>query len=329
MFRPNDITPLEFDVTKDGVTQSLLTSWMRCETLARLKLKGWHKPSASEAIIFGNYFHEYLDVLLNMYKNNDFTDPDDLNDKQFMFRINNLISRRFAQDFEKADPEQKILMTNLQSLVSAVIPVYFEYWREDFFGTNVKNWTQIEQEFSIDYHGVKWRGKRDGAYKNVHGEEWLFETKTKSSGNEDVLQSIIPHDFQVLSYMLSHRIETKRNFKGVLYNVVRKPQLRKSTSENYASFIKRCLVDIRKRPQWYFNRYEVVIPEIKIVNFETIFIKKLYMFQQWLKSMEELDLKSTHQCTNVYGTCEMLDACMNNQYHNLTMKTKHHSELGE
>ncbi len=318
-----------YDINKDGFTQSLLTQWMKCPVSARTKLKGLYKPGFGSAIMFGSVFHEYMDVMLHLYQDNKFTNPEQCYDVAFMAIVNQQIKNNFMSEYIEATSEGKDVLNECYDLCAIVVPEYFMYWKDDFFGDNKKDWLEIEGEFNVKVSGGQFRGKRDGVFATKQNKKWLFETKTKSRFDDDILMKIIPRDFQVRSYMLAWYLEFGEHLQGVLYNVIRKPQLRKTVKETQGQFLQRIKIDINDRPDFYFSRYEVSISENEISKFSLSFQNTTLKFADFVSANENTDVEHIHECNSVYGACPFLDYCSSNKQDTslLHVKTKLFSEL--
>lgn len=319
----------KYDINKDGFSQSLLTNFMKCPTLARNYTKGLHKSGFGSAMMFGSVFHEYMDVMLNMYKENVFTDAEQCNDLLFMKDATNTVKEHLMNDYINATSEGKTIFDECFELCNIVVPEYFIYWKGDFFGEDKKEWVEIEGEFNVQVPGGKFRGKRDGVYTNIKNDKYLFETKTKSRLDDEIIMKIVPRDFQVRAYMLAWYIEHNEMLKGVLYNVIRKPQLRKSVKETHQEFMTRIKEDVQKRASFYFNRYSVDISEVEIKDFEVKFYKQTIKFNEFIAEDEKYDMEHIHECNSIYGACQYLDYCSSKKQNlaGLDIKTKLFSEL--
>ena len=298
-----------------GVTQSLLKTFMQCPTKARIYLKGYYKPGFSESLMFGSIFHEFLDVILTntILKNKDMSYSD------FEIRIHGSpapfemkVRKRFEEAYEHSDGNGKDIINKCINLAWVIVPLYFNHWKEDFFGEKKKNWLCVEEEFNVNL-GIPFRGKWDGVFSYGPNDVWIFETKTKGRINEDGLIKTVSRDFQVLSYMVAYYLKYKVFPKGVIYNVVRKPGLRQGKSEDWYKFLHRIKEDIEKRPEWYFMRYESSVSEESIKKFAFKLSNLIVQFVKWYKSSNiEDDIQNTSECVNVYGTCPNIDYCNSN-----------------
>lgn len=297
---------IQYDPIKDGVTQSLLTTWRNCPTLARQHLRGLYRPGFGEALMYGTMFHAYKDVILNLTKQEKIKQPRDIID------LGDFIERKVAQKLEKEkqeapqDAKQKI--DDLEQIINVVVLKYFEFWKEDFYGSSKKVWEDIEYKFKVPFGSLRipLKGRVDGKFR-LNGKKWLLENKTKSRIPEENLVMVIGRDLQVLLYSLAEQISTGELPVGVLYNIVRKPQLRQKAKESTLDFCKRIYEDIGERPEFYFMRFEIPITGHKIAEFSLKLENELIRFYDWWRG--DIDPQYTHNCINQYGACPMLSLC--------------------
>ena len=121
-------------------------------------------------------------------------------------------------------------------------------------------------------------------------------------------------DFQNLIYILADEIQYKESTQGTLYNVVRKPQLKKGKTETLAEFCERVRDDVEKRPEWYFIRWEVPYTKKDKEHFTIELCQKIAAIK--LAVAQNSFYKHENSCTGQY-TCEYLPACASNSFANL------------
>lgn len=316
---------LPFSLQKDGITQSLITSWRTCQRKARLSLGGVYKvQDESYALVFGTVFHEYLDVLYTGIKVGRITELKDVKNEIELATIY-MIETRFAERISDAKVGKHYTMAI--AVCSGMVHQYMIFWGKDFFGSTQKHWVALEDEFSHSTSEYTVRGKIDGAYDDAEAALWLFETKTKGQINEAGLSQMIERDLQVNLYL--NEIETKfgRDAKGVLYNIIRRPALKQKKDETDGEFALRCVSDVKERPEFYFLRLEVKILPKQREEFSRRFEHELSEFVRWFKQDPLLDSESTHNCVGAYGPCKYIGLCSGSSCEGYGVKSKHHSEL--
>ena len=151
----------------------------------------------------------------------------------------------------------------------------------------------------------------------------VFETKTKGQINQTAIRDQLKADLQTLIYVTTAMIEFGEMPKKVMYNVVRRPQLKRKQNEGLNDFLKRIKADVIKRPKFYFMRWNVDLLKSDIINFRKETLDKLLgIFCQWadgLKKIGALDGKPDKRfdtpyhfrnCTALvgrYGRVDMFD----------------------
>ncbi len=298
--------PLVYDFSKHGVTQSLLGKWRECPTKARMYLQGYHRPMTSIALTFGNMFHHLCEKFYTEVKKQD-------------------------DEYQRTPAEDRGVYEDAIMFCKIVFPEYLDYWKGDFSGEKKKNWVALEKQFAMPVFDSNFIGKRDGEYRDQSGALWLFETKTKSRWNELNLGMIIARDLQVNSYMLAQEFDYNEKPVGVLYNVVRRPQLKQKKDENKEQFGNRIREDVRERKEFYFTRLEVPILPDQIQDFSGRFKQELSDFVEWSKRPHALDRQCNNACESVYGPCDFLKYCHSGKKdtQGLSIRKKMFNELAE
>ena len=320
---------LSYDIKVDGMTQSMLTTHRRCPTMARLKMLGLYKPGASLALAFGSIFHQGLDYAYNGVKNGAYDDADDV-----LHDSSNLVNRVedfYADEYRNATADVQAHYEIAYGMTEAVLPAYFHEWREDFFGDERIEWVDIEKEWSFFHKeaGVLLRGKFDGTFRDAQGRLWLFETKTKATWNDDNLALSIERDLQVQMYLMAMEHVYGEKPVGVMYNLIRRPQLRQKKTETLPVFLQRITEDLIERPTFYFNRLRVTIDDAEREKFKERLKHELSAVKHWTMMPMERDAQNTHECVGVYGACPFLNHCSGGGYEGLHCKKSHHSELDD
>ena len=323
---------LDYDPEKDGFTQSLLSAWKECPSKARAKIQALYRPGgASKALMFGSVFHAYDDVIKQMYNSGSYFEFRQFELLGFNKILKHEVFKQFDKEYIDATSQGKDIINYAFREVQVLFVEYMKYWNSDFFGKTKKDWVEVEGEFKVRVAGGLFRGKRDGVYrdaldKNLH----LFETKTKARWNTETIMMLLPIEFQVLTYILAYYLEHGVFLKGVLYNIVRRPQLRQKVSESDMDFLARIQVDIRKRKEHYFERVYCPIPKEDVVHFSRTFSKLTLDFAMWARANPIMDEKNTNACVSTYGDCPFLERCSTKGkvMSTLQVKDKLFSELG-
>lgn len=295
---------------KDGVTQSLLTAWDSCPVLAKNILQGWMSPTPSEALFFGSLFHNLLEDHYNSEK----------------MKID--LGKFFDRQRKNAAGISSKITEKSYAMAEALYPSYCTYWNNDDIE---KVWYELEPVFDIHFPyakelgGHRIRGRIDGVFE-LNDALWLLETKTKSRVDEGGLMEQLNLDFQILFYITAAEKIFEREIKGVLYNVVRKPQLKQKKNEQINEFAERMKDDVFSRPDFYFMRYEAAFTRRAIKEFKAELHSMLIDYAKWVKSDFANSRKRRVSCTSKWN-CEFLSACAQNGFAGYIRKRKLFQEL--
>jgi hypothetical protein len=170
-------------------------------------------------------------------------------------------------------------------------------------------WVELEGVFDVNFNRgdspltFRLRGKKDGVYRDKNGQFWLFETKTKGRMNEDELMKTLDYDFQNLFYITAASKVLAKPIIGVQYNVIHRPDYRKSTVETRRELEK----DVMKRPEFYYRRFEVPYSKQRQALFREELHRKLTEFHGWLNHKLPT-YKNESACTGK-GSCSFISAC--------------------
>lgn len=300
-----------WDWTK-GVTQSALTQFLSCrEQFALGYIDGWTPRGFHAALEFGSMIHFMLQRL-----------PGDT--ERIAFEV-----CKSYHDARKPQLTSSQEYENMQlHLVSAetIFPLYVDYWAEA--DSKIK-FLHREQVFSIPHKFISpleppgctsevlIKGMRDGDYRNAVGGLGLFETKTKSQIDDVLIADGLRADFQAMFYLYGQKRDYKENPAEILYNIIRRPQLRLKKGEALVDYAKRVRDDIKERPSWYFRRFEVtVVPEDIEVFIKTTLDPVLCCLLEWWESIKDdpfnrwsspYHYRNLAALTNKYGKAPLYD----------------------
>lgn len=304
---PETLTiPCKNFVEKIGLTQSLMLTFQRCQREFILKVNGYRPKGKSEKFLFGSLCHEYLDMAYS--------------GKKFTFA-------KFEERFRKKKMKEYVLIDesiveSAFALCEVVMELYMEHYKEDF---TEKKFDGVEEEFEVLFNGATLRGKKDGCFY-IDKKRWLMEHKTKSRFSEDALMLKLSFDFQNLMYIHADEIEHSEAIAGVLYNLIRKPGLRKGKYESLKEFCDRVRSDIKKRPEWYFIRWEVPYTKKDKARFIVELKQKIATIE--LACARNSFYKCENACIGMY-TCDFLETCASNSLANLDKSDDIFPELDE
>ena len=295
---------LKYDPFRDGVSQGLLMTFMRCREEASNWLKGLEQLRSSSALQFGSMAHQILEEIYGKYEK----PPSDLEVLKMIEKV--------RMDFVKEEGSRMSEdgLQNLEqnvAILTAVLPGYFRFYKSDF---RKDYWAELEQVFRVPspVKGVALIGRIDGAFRPNKKELWLFESKTKSRIEEDNLADSLTFDFQNSLYQYALQKKYGVQPSGVLYNIIRRPGQKLKKEESLPDFSARIEEEVRKDPSYYFIRFEVAVPRTELKRFEHELEIILTEFISWWKG-EIATYRNTSACMQRFGPCRFLPLCANGE----------------
>lgn len=301
--------PKFYSPEKDGVTQSLLSSWRQCRFKAMHSLHGYTSKRTSMALTYGTITHAVLEDVYGLVMDKKLkSSPSSM----FLKRIIKKTERRFKKENPGLDAMELQDLEESLAIAEATLPSYFKFWHKEDF--KKYKWRSLEQQFAIPYKtkdGRKTviRGKKDGVY----GERFirLFETKTKSMINIGALVDTLSFEFQCMLYMWAVKKTYKKIPVGITYNIIRRSALRRKVSEPLKQFMKRVEDDVEKRPDFYFIRLRSNVTRREMATFEEELEEIIVEFLDWCEGKAG-HYKSTNECIGKYGRCSWIPMCSAN-----------------
>jgi hypothetical protein len=233
-----------WDLYVDGISYSLLSKFVVCRERFRIATVEMYRSSdRKDALDFGTMFHKALELYAG--------------GKTTMQITSKLMSLY-------KDTGIDIMLVRQ---VALIIPHYVAYYSSDNF-----KYVSQEEVFDVPYKSqtngrpIRIRGRWDEVFVR-NGKLWLQENKTKSDINRLKITQTLPFDLQTMLYCYTLSVEKKKPIGGVLYNVIRKPNLVQGKTESDIDFLNRINEDISKRPDHYFFRSENDLTAKDITDF--------------------------------------------------------------
>lgn len=327
-------TEYSYDLYRDGITQSALSNFLTCPEKFNLSMnQGWASERTGFAIDFGNIVHEALDRVYSGFFNlGNSADAMHRSSQQLELMLNRELSRTAKFRILNNDIEQEIC--DNYRLAEIVLRHYFQRWfRED----KKRDWVFLEKEFSNEYHlGIQnfgtgdnlfvipMKGKIDGVFRS--GKKFRqLETKTKGQINEKEIQDKLTFDLQNFFYLLNSAILLGEKPSGVLYNVIRRPQLKQGAKETHVQFCERVNEDIENRRDFYFMRWDISILPSEYKRWEgefEIMIERLVQTYE-----EERYFRNPTGCNAFHRTCQFLPVCSRRDFSGLRIRDEIFPEL--
>jgi hypothetical protein len=240
--KPTPPSP-NWDFYRDGISYSLMSKFVICPERFRVyTVMGLRQSERKEAMEFGTIFHKALEFAAKGMTTTE------------------VVSR--LMKWKHASGADSMLCRQAAILV----PHYQHFYSGDKF-----KYVAQEQVFKNPYKlsngKTTWlRGRMDEIFLRDKA-LWLQENKTKSRIDEDKITVTLPNDLQTMFYVYNMGLIYDRTIGGVLYNVIRKPELKQKMKESDVAFLTRINNDILERPDHYFKRWEVELVRKDIDDF--------------------------------------------------------------
>lgn len=305
----------KYDPIEHGVTQSLLSCFINCRQHAQFMIDGWDFPRSKAALVFGTLFHWLIEQKLIA-----------LSEKKAPPKFSALEKKWFEKN-PPSDTENADEMEEHIAMASALWDAYCKHWRVQ--DEKRIEWVSLESEFNVEHPGtgVPLRGKRDGLLRfrrDKKGKLWLLETKTASRIDESTLEESLGFNFQNLFYTIATELEVGEKIGGILYNIIRKPQLQRGNA-TLPEFHDRMKEDVEKRPEFYFYRAQITLTEKRKEAFRKELTAKLNNFCLWIKGKVPT-YRNECACISRWK-CEFLSACSSLSTRGYTKTRELFSEL--
>lgn len=313
----------KYDPRKDGVTQSILSGFLKCREFSRLSLEGWTPLKTGAALQFGEIAHNVLDVVYSEVRDGKRKKSPQQEEVVGYIAEQQKLWEKSVRGMRAGKEESEQLEVNA-ALLEAVLPHYFKFWEKEDFG-GVK-WVALEKEFDLFLYGVRMRGKIDGLFRDKAGALQLLETKTKGRIEEGNLFDLLAFDFQTNYYDVAAEQVFKEAPKGARYNVIRRPGQKLKQGERLGDYVKRVEKEIIDDPKHYFLRFRIDKPKKEMDLFKKELQIKVKDFVDWCDGKIPTYRNET-ACMDRFGACRFLKICSSGNYDGFYKREQMHQEL--
>ncbi len=173
-----------------------------------------------------------------------------------------------------------------------------------------------EERFEIPLiNGVKLVGKVDGRV-HQHGNWWVRELKTTGLTQRQ-FEGRCSTSAQGTGYVYG-MIKLGYDVKGILYDYIKKPLLRKGVNETADEFGRRIMHDYKTRPKLYYSRHLSYRTPVDLRNFEEDSIRLAEDIIDKTKTGKFY--RNLDQCWNFGSECPYLKICMADKPDQLTLE---------
>lgn len=267
-----------YSIEDDGITQSLMAKYMTCPRMFKIATLGWSSPEKM-VMVLGTQGHRFIEAY---HKN-----------EEPSFEFDPMVTSRDEQEL-------------IEGVISALIPVYVERWKEFDAGYRIKP----EIVFDIPFCCTRLRGKIDAIY-TTKTEIWLKETKFKNRISEDDLERRLSIDWQANFYAHAYQLLTGKTVKGFIYDVVRYPSLKGTAKELHDDILR----GTKKEPDHWFKRWCVELSAGERAEFATELVVKINELRT-----RTLFYRNHCACASGFSVCKYIDVCTRRSYAGLVLK---------
>ena len=308
--------PKYFSLEKVGCTQSLAHCFRQCPLKFLFQINRWESKRNQERSAIGNINHY---VLALIYKKNKMVGSS---------LIWKYIEKAIVDEKEKYKFIKLTDLNFFKTVCYCVLSQYVIFYEKDF---KTAKFTNVENEFEQILFFILWRGKIDGEYIIKKDRSvWLLDHKCKSRINNDNITRSLVLDFQGRLYCRVRSEQLKKKVSGFIHNIIRTPQMRLRKNDTLTDFQNRLTDDIKKRPEYYFMRWEVPLTDQDYMEFENDLCKVSCELKDYLNLKDNdqvYKIRNTFACTDGIVPCEYLDACIQGNLSGYYQKNKIFSEL--
>ena len=313
--------PSRWDFWSEGVTSSLLSSFLECREQTRLYyVEGWKPKGTKLALAFGTCCHW---VLENIYRGSK-SAPSPVLPKAVI----RMYDQRWKDEVGKPSQQQIEVHNMAVGLANVVLPHYLRRWAGDFPGGKYlgkpgvpvpAKWLGLEKQFSVPYtypdgKKTRIRGTRDGVFQDKNGDVWVFDTKCRSVIIEEDIEDTLPLDLQQMLYLWAYEQETEKVAAGTVMNIIRRPGHRLGRDESLGVFFKRVGKEVEKKPDHYFLRFKMEVTGSDMIHWRREVLDPLMQdVRNWVEGGGAHYLNPNSLITK-YGRCNLFNAIVHNDF---------------
>jgi hypothetical protein len=304
--------PVDYTLEVQGITQSLMSSFLQCRQKFIYAINRMSHPKKIAVTNFGSIVHDVLAILYTVKK----PTVTNIAARLQIYRQEN------AQDLTRIDAQ---VVERDFAVAEVVLTKYIAYYATDWAEMKDRQAEQEAEFFPLTDRKIIGRCKIDGRYRDKAGKKWLLETKTKGRISEEPLVKRLSFDPQNLFYLLADQRLTNEEAIGMLYNIIRNPQIKPKVNETLKQFCDRLAQDVNERPEFYFMRFEIPYTSSDKKRFEQ-HLREIILDIEKLTKGESAVYRNCYGCDSPYP-CEYLDACASNSFAGYFQRERIFTEL--
>lgn len=279
---------MDYSMRRDGITQSMITRFMRCPYMGILGMAGWEGRSVEDRVRLGNICHHVLEGLYAGHEPSEREIDWLLDEAREKLRLG---ENRDAEGVEIDLAKAEVLMKR-----------YIVAWPDDFNG---KVFLESEMIFDVQWNGFRLRGKIDALYLDKKDARWFMEHKARGRVVEDKLLTILAVDFQTQFYLTAWEAWKGQRLRGNQYNIVRNPGTRPHVGEDLLTYKTRLRTEVAKKPAYYFVRFPISYTNKDRDEFEGELITKLAYIERLVEGKQP-----PFRVQTACDGCDYVDLCI-------------------
>ena len=220
------------------------------------------------------------------------------------------IKKTFDEEIDKAAPDES------EYLVIQKFTALGMFAHCNFLDTKKFEEIQSEKEFRVKLiPGVYFTGRLDGLVKK-RGLWWVRELKTTSQSQRQFHQRCATSS-QGTAYVWAMK-KLGYDVKGIMYDFIKKPLLRKRVCEDQFEYGSRILADYKNKPDFYFGQIFSYRNDLELRMWEEDAISLAKDIQAKAKSGRYY--RNTSACYSYNSECPYKKICFEEQPDNLMLQ---------
>lgn len=320
MIRPDKVAPLIRPVTiSDGFTQSELSTFGDCAQKWNWRYN--HRLEAAGSFSFplmvGSGLHDFMEQWYATKGK----------------RAN--VATLQLPEGAIASSDDLLKLQYWNHVLPSMLKAYAIYYKDDHIKWEI---LQIEEEVSVEYRGLRLRGKIDLRHRESSG-EYIDDHKSTSTLSKEVVAGW-DFRFQFMFYLWLKWVQNPKNkINGYYINAVKKPELRVKKAESIPEFGQRVFEDMVAEPDKYFYREPFPITRGALQHFQDkvvdprLTILKAAADVTTIRELAEAIItnKNTSECQKYTGApCPFMHLCrhgFDENSHLYEVREQKHMEL--
>jgi len=190
-----------------------------------------------------------------------------------------------------------------QAILAGMLQGYVRKYKKEDKSIDVM-YTEEKFKLPVDDSRYLYEGFIDMGYKQKKFKR-LMDHKSTSSISKDTLRQMKMDD-QLIGYAYADKEITGKLAERVVYNIVKKSQLRQGKNETFEQYLDRIEDQYETQPKEYFNRTSIPISPKRITEWKDSF---KMIGSEIDHTIETKNFVQSKSACSLYGGCQYLDLC--------------------